>query len=408
MNTLRKAASLFLSAVVIAVSFTACTPSGPHPSKNGLTTIDNGVMRKDMTSDQYVVEMGIGENLGNTMEAYWLSESNKTSGASRIGSDTPSDYEKCWGAGITTQEAIDGMKTAGFDTVRVPVYWGNMMADDGTFTINNDYFNRVEEIINYCRNDGLYVVINVHHYDEFLVKHLSEDEAVEAAKIVWTQIAERFKEYSDYLIFEGYNENLGTVREGDNYTDDEKFAYVNRMNQTFVDAVRATGGNNASRMLIISGYWTNIDLTTSEKFIVPTDTVSDRIMVSVHYVDNAMYWTNQIGSQSWYDNAIAQCELLKKAFTDKGIKVFVGECTSIYGKERFSSKADVTDEPVEAFRIMMNMITDYGFIPVLWDVDKNFYLRSIGKIRSEEEGAVVMETAKKINPDREEFIKESK
>ncbi|MGN0595936.1 MAG: glycoside hydrolase family 5 protein [Ruminiclostridium sp.] len=407
MKTFKKAVSLILSAVIIAVTLTACTPSGPHPSKNGITTVDNGVMRKDMTSDQYVVEMGIGENLGNTMEAYWSSESNKTSGASQIGSDTPSDYEKCWGAGITTQEAIDGMKAAGFDTVRIPVYWGNMMADDGTFTINDDYFNRVEEIINYCHNDGLYVVINVHHYDEFLVKHLSEDEAVEAAKIVWTQIANRFKEYSDYLIFEGYNENLGTVRDGDNYTDDEKFAYVNRMNQTFVDAVRATGGNNASRMLIISGYWTNIDLTTSEKFVVPTDTVSDRIMVSVHYVDNAMYWTNQIGSQSWYDYAIAQCELLKKAFTDKGIKVFVGECTSIYGKERFSSNAEVTDEPVEAFRIMMNMITDYGFIPVLWDVDRNFYLRSAGKIRSEEEAAVVAETAKKINPDREEFVKES-
>lgn len=407
MNTLKKAAAAVLSAVMIVTSLTACTPSGPHASKNGITTIDNGVMRNDMTSDDYVREMGIGENLGNTMEAYWSNESNATSGASEIGSNTVSDYEKCWGAGITTQEAIDGMKAAGFDTVRVPVYWGNMMADDGTFTINNDYFNRVEEIINYCRNDGLYVVVNVHHYDEFLVKHLSEDEAVNAAKIVWTQIANRFKEYSDYLIFEGYNENLGTTRESDNYTDAQKFEYVNRMNQTFVDAVRATGGNNATRMLIVSGYWTNIDLTTSDKFIVPADTVSDRIMVSVHYVDNAMYWTNQIGEQSWYDYAIAQCELLKKAFTDKGIKVFVGECTSIYDTDRFASNADVTNDPVEALRIMMNMITDYGFIPVLWDTDKNFYLRSVGKIRTDEEAAVIMETARKINPDRADWVKES-
>lgn len=401
MHKFAKTISVILSAVMIITTITACTPSGPHNSKNGITTVDNGVMRDSMTSADYVKEMGIGENLGNTMEGFYSSETNKTSGASTIGSDKTSDYEKCWGAVITTQEIIDGMKAEGFDTVRVPVYWGNMMADDGTFTINEAYFNRVEEIINYCRNDGLYVVINIHHYDEFIIKHYSEDEAVEITKNIWTQIANRYKEYSDYLIFEGFNENLGTVREEDNYTDDQKFAYVNRMNQTFVDAVRATGGNNAKRMLIASGYWTNIDLTTTDKFIVPTDTVSDRIMVSVHYVDNAMYWSNKIGGQEWLDYAKAQCELLKKAFTDRGIQVFVGETTSIYDTERFVAGATYTDTS-ECLKIMLNMITDYGFIPVLWDVNNNFYMRSTNQIKLDSDRAVIAEIAAKINPDSAE------
>lgn len=191
---------------------------------------------------------------------------------------------------------------------------------------------------------------------------------------IWKQIAEHYKNFSDYLIFEGYNENLGTVREGDNFTDDEKFEYVNEMNQIFVDTVRKTGGNNKNRMLIVSGYWTNIDLTTDSRFVIPKDTVSDRIMVSVHYIDNAMYWTNKIGGKEWLDYSRAQCELLKKAFTDKGIQVFVGECTSIYSKDRFAENAEHTDS-TECLGIMYDMMNEYGFIPVLWDVNQNFYSR---------------------------------
>lgn len=379
------------SALVIALTMlTGCLKGNmPHDSANGIQTIDDGKMRTKMTSAEYAKEMGIGINLGNTMESYW-SGGSKSSGGSIIGENKPLNYETCWGAIETTQEAISGMKEQGFNTVRVPVYWGNMMEENTNFKINEDYFDRVEEIINYCRNEGLYVIINIHHYDEYLIKHFPKEEVIEIISNLWNQIANRYKEYSDYLVFEGFNEALGSNRESDSFTEDELFDYTNAMNKAFVEAVRATGKNNKNRLLIISGYWTNIDLTTDERYIIPTDTVEDRIMISVHYVDNACYWANKIGGEEWLEYSRAQCELLKKAFTDKGYTVFVGECTSIYSDDRFVSDAAYTNS-ADCLEVMMKMIVDYGFVPVLWDVNDNFYSRTEYKIKSPADAAVILE-----------------
>lgn len=376
-----------LIAAMTITTMTACASGSVSVTETEATETDTGGMRTEMTSAEFAADMGLGINLGNTMEAFW-SGTNKTSGVSTIGGNTPNDYECCWGAVTTTQEAIDGMKEAGFNTVRVPVYWGNMMADDGKFMINEQYFNRVEEIINYCFNDGLYVVINIHHFDGFIIENYSKEETLKIIENLWKQIAERFKDYSDHLIFEGFNESLGQQRKEDNYSEAELFDYVNAMNEIFVDTVRSTGGNNKDRMLIISGYWTNIDLTTRDEFIIPEDTAEDRIMVSVHYVDNAMYWSNKIGSQEWLDYSRSQCELLKSAFSDRGIQVFMGECTSIYDSERFAGNADITDSS-ECLEAILQMELDYGFIPVLWDVNENFYSRVTHKIISDSNAAVI-------------------
>lgn len=384
--------SAVLAALTSITMLTGCKGANePHESQNGIITVDNGKMRKDMTANDYAAELGIGLNLGNTFDAYYKDWNRGTSGCSVIGNNTTLDYERCWGAVATTQEAIDGIAAEGFKTVRIPVYWGNMMEEDGQFNINADYFNRVEEVINYCRSNDLYVIINIHHYDEFYIKNYSREDCINLTKHLWTQIAERYKEYSDYLIFEGFNENLGSYREGDSYTDDEIFEYVNEMNQAFVDAVRATGGNNSKRLLIVSGYWTNIDKTTDSRFIMPTDTVADKLMVSVHYIDNAMYWTNKVGGKEWLNYSIAQCELLKEAFTAKGIPVFIGECTAIYENDRFAANADITEDSTEALRTILEMCGDYGFVPVIWDVSNNFYSRTLCKISNEDNRALIRE-----------------
>ena len=343
----------------------------------------------------YVKDMGIGINLGNTMEAYWEDTANKTSGAQTIGSNKPSNYETCWGAVVTTQEIIDGYKNAGFSTVRIPVYWGNMMKDDGAFVINEEYMKRIEEIVGYCLNDNLYAVINIHHFDEFLIKNYKKDDVIQITEKLWTQIAEHFKDYSDHLIFEGFNENLGTQRKEDNYSEKQIYGYVNEMNQTFVNAVRKSGGNNMQRILIVSGYWTNIDKTTDSRFKMPVDSTPDRLMVSVHYIDNAMYWSNKIGSKEWLQYSTSQCELLKKAFTDKGIPVFVGECTAIYDKERIASNAQYT-ESSECLHVIMNMAVDYGFIPIIWDTNDNAYSRTDYCMKYKSDQEVITEIAKKI------------
>ncbi|MBR7038038.1 MAG: glycoside hydrolase family 5 protein [Oscillospiraceae bacterium] len=376
---MRRAALLCMTAALSAALLSGCS----------------GGMRADLTATQAAKEMGVGIDLGNTMEAFWQDENDLTAGAATIGDDTPQDYEKCWGAVVTTQECIDGIAAAGFRCVRLPVYWGNMMEDDGKYDIDPAYMARVQEIVDYCLKDDLYVILNIHHYDEFLIKHHTKDETLADAAHVWAQIADRFKSYGDRLVFEGYNEALGTPQEGTTMTEDETYAYVNEMDQVFVDTVRASGGNNAKRILIASGYWTNIDLTTDERFQMPQDTVPDKLMVSVHYIDNAVYWQNMVGGKHWLDYTTEQCELLRERFTDAGIPVFVGECTSIYTDDHFIQHPDY-DDSSECLQIVLDMAADYGFVPVLWDVNDNFYSRTDYKIKSDSDQAVITEVADRI------------
>ncbi len=364
---------------------------------------DSGVVRENLTAMEVSKEMGLGINLGNTMEAYWLDNNKQYSGAQTIGNNTTLDYETCWGAVETTQEIIDGMKDAGFNTVRIPVYWGNMMNSDGTFTINDEYIARVKEIVDYCMNDDLYAVINIHHFDEFIIRRNSVEECDKIFTTLWTQIAEYFKDYGDKLVFEGYNEYLGGNQFNENgeltsISTELGYEFTNTLNQTFVDAVRATGGNNSERVLIVSGYTTNIDMTTADSFVMPTDTATDKLMVSVHYVDNYMYWINRIGNSAWEKYSIDQCELLKSAFTDKGIPVFVGECTAIYTNDRFASNATVTSSS-EALDYMLRLINSYGFTPVLWDTNNNFYSRTNCQIIDSKNAEVIKALSAEISGD---------
>lgn len=366
--------------------------SGEEPQSN--SAVDDQSLSEDdlrnFSTDAWEMaqRMGIGINLGNTMEAYWEDKADLTGGAQTIGDDTPGCYETCWGAIETTEEMIISMKEAGFSTLRIPVYWGNMMADDGTFTINQEYLGRVAELVSYGLDADMYVVINIHHYDQFLIEHYPQDQVLEITEGLWKQIAGYFREYPEELIFEGFNEALGMTGPEGQLTAEKMYAFVNNMNQTFVDAVRSTGGGNAARILIVSGYNTNIDATTDERFRMPQDMAEGRLMVSVHYIDNACYWTNSVGNEAWLVYSRKQCELLKTRFLDQGIPVFVGECTAGYPPERISWDAEVTDSS-DCLGAILGMIREYGMVPVLWDVCDQFYLRSGQRIASEADQRVI-------------------
>lgn len=372
---------------------------GSGTTENGREN-ENGM--RDMTANEYAKDMGIGINLGNTMEAYEATDCEKPSYTwiPTIGDNTPQDYETCWGAVPTTQEVIDGMKNEGFDTVRIPVFWGNMMENDGTYTINEDYIGRVEEIVQYCMNAGVYAVINIHHFDEFIIRRNDLEDCKKIFNTLWTQIADRFKDYSDYVVFEGFNEYLGGKQFDDNgiladLPADKAYELTNTLNQVFVDAVRATGGNNAERLLIVSGYWTNIDLTTAPEFRMPEDTAKDKLMVSVHYIDNSMFWSNKVGGQEWMDYIKDQCKELKSAFTDRGIPVFVGETTANYPSSNFAGNA-IHKDSSECLEILLDIATDYGFVPVIWDTNDGMYSRTEYRIKSDSDRDVVQKIAKKI------------
>lgn len=388
--------ALILSAAMLL--FTACGASDSSGSSGGTAKAE----MRTLTAAQVAKEMGLGWNLGNTMEAYDATNCEKASykWIPVKGSNKPSDYETCWGAPVTTQEMIDGVKTAGFNTVRIPVFWGNMMQDDGKWTINPDYIARVKEIVDYCMKDDLYAVVNIHHFDEFIIRRNDAEECKRIFGTLWTQIAEYFKGYSEKLVFEGYNEYLGgdTFDANGKLTQQPKtaaYSSTNALNQTFVDSVRATGGNNKERVLIVSGYWTNIDNTTSSQFKMPTDTVADRLMVSVHYVDNAMYWSNQIGSSSWTGYTDAQIALLDKAFGNKGIPVFLGETTSRYPASNFAKNAKYKTSS-ECLEIVLDKLTEHGFVPVLWDVTDNFYSRSTCTVKDQDDAQVIKKISDKL------------
>ena len=339
--------------------------------------VDNGVMREGLTALEATRLMGNGINLGNTLEACDNNVGIKT--------NTPLSYETHWGQPKTTQAMIDGMKAAGFDTIRIPVAWMTNATHlyEGDYTIDADYMDRVEEVVRYARKAGMYVIINDHWDGGWYGMFGSESAetralAMEAYKGMWQQIAERFRDYSDYLIFESANEELGGRFDENSplycsdsvvtyLTDDERYALTNEINQTFVDVVRATGGNNATRFLLIAGYGTNIDQTCDDRFQMPKDTVDSKLMVSVHYYDPWSYCgassaasATKWGKVSDYEYMDQQLAKMTK-FTEAGYGVVIGE----YGALPCSD--GLKDNTLAYHTAFLDACTKYNLTNCLWD-----------------------------------------
>ena len=339
--------------------------------------VDNGVMREGLTALEATRLMGDGINLGNTLEACDNNVGIKT--------NTPLSYETHWGQPKTTQAMIDGMKAAGFDTIRIPVAWMTNATHlyEGDYTIDADYMDRVEEVVRYARKAGMYVIVNDHWDGGWYGMFGSESAetralAMEAYKGMWQQIAERFRDYSDYLIFESANEELGTRFDENSplycsdsvvtyLNDDERYALTNEINQTFVDVVRATGGNNATRFLLIAGYGTNIDQTCDDRFQMPKDTADSKLMVSVHYYDPWSYCgaSSAVSATKWgkvsdYEYMDQQLAKMTK-FTEAGYGVVIGE----YGALPCSD--GLKDNTLAYHTAFLDACTKYDLTNCLWD-----------------------------------------
>lgn len=339
--------------------------------------VDNGVMREGLTALEATRLMGNGINLGNTLEACDNNVGIKT--------NAPLSYETHWGQPKTTQAMIDGMKAAGFDTIRIPVAWMTNATHlyEGDYTIDADYMDRVEEVVRYARKAGMYVIINDHWDGGWYGMFGSESAetralAMEAYKGMWQQIAERFRDYSDYLIFESANEELGGRFDENSplycsdsvvtyLTDDERYALTNEINQTFVDVVRATGGNNATRFLLIAGYSTDINQTCDDRFQMPKDTADSKLMVSVHYYDPWSYCgassaasATKWGKVSDYEYMDQQLAKMTK-FTEAGYGVVIGE----YGALPCSD--GLKDNTLAYHTAFLDACTKYNLTNCLWD-----------------------------------------
>jgi endoglucanase len=321
----------------------------------------------DMDNTELVYNMQVGWNLGNQLEASFSGEPDETA----------------WGNPTITQELIDSVAEAGFKTIRVPVSYLNKIDDDNNYTIDEDWLNRVQEVVDYCYNDGLFVIINIHGdgYNTvdkgwFLVNGEDQDYICEKYQAVWQQIAEKFKDYDEHLIFESMNEEF------DNTYDDpnpEYYANLNNYNQIFVDTVRATGGNNELRWLMVPGWNTNIDYTCGDYgFELPTDTADSKLLVSVHFYDPYDYalkedlyvtgWglggkrASNWGNEDYVDE---QFQKLEDTFVSQGVPVVIGEYGAVF-KTQDGVWAD-EDNHRYYLEYVTKSATEHGLVPVYWD-----------------------------------------
>ena len=305
---------------------------------------------RSLSADEMVAEMGTGWNLGNTMDGHT--------------GFTP--LETLWQPYVTTKELITAVHDAGFNTVRVPITWGNMIDDENNYAINEQWMARVQEIVDYCVSQDMYCIINIHHDGAEQTGWLrvgAEDLAPVKEKFsaVWKHIAERFKDYDEHLIFEAMNEVVGPDNTDAGIKKDMQV--IMELNQIFVDTVRATGGNNAVRWLSVPGRYTNIVNTTNEAygFEMPAD-VAGHLFLAVHDYDwlfgLAENMTNRTYSEKTAQNLEANMQKLGR-FIEAGYPVILGEYGAI-DKNNTLERAYYA----EAVNYMCKKL---GIVPVWWD-----------------------------------------
>ncbi len=315
-------------------------------------------------------KMGNGINLSNTLEAFGAEELG-------LGKD-PKEYETFWGQPVTTPELMKLYKESGFDTIRIPVAWTNAMDwKNKNYVIGTDYIDRVEEVVNYALDAGLYVIFNDHWDGDWwgMFGSASEETRAEAWKLyeaMWTQLAVRFKNYSEKVIFEGGNEEIGNrlndvfaVPDSGSLKGDEIYEVANKINQKFVDVVRKTGGNNSQRFLLIPGYNTDVGMTCDDRFVMPKDSAKDKLFVSVHYYtpwgycggSSVTHWgtVREVGEMN------NNMEKLSR-FVDAGYGVIIGE----YGTG-LRSDGTLKDGNMDWHENFLDNCDYYNYVPVMWD-----------------------------------------
>ena len=330
----------------------------------------SGDTLKNADTEAILEDMGLGWNLGNSLDA---------TGGSGL------DTETSWSNPKTTQALIDKVKSLGFNTVRVPVSWGKHVSGDN-YTIDSAWLARVKEVVDYCYKNDMYVILNIHHDTKssasasgagYYPRSSAYSSSEKFVTSVWSQMAEYFKDYDYHLIFETLNEPrlIGTGYEWWfnkwNIPSEVKDAIecINRLNQKAVDTIRDTGSNNRGRLIMCPGYDASIDGATVSGFKLPTDISGNknRIAVSVHAYSPynfAMNIDTSNGATSTYSSSIKEelknlFSTLKSNFRDKGIPVVIGE----FG----STDKNNTAERVKWATDYTALAKKYNIPCVLWD-----------------------------------------
>ena len=316
---------------------------------------------------QLAAKMRLGWNIGNTLEA--------TGG------------ETSWGNPMVNKELIDLVKKNGFNAIRIPCAWNIHLSDTITAKINDAWIKRVKEVVDYCIQDELYVMLNIHWDGGWLENHnTSNYQAKNNAKqkVLWEQIATYFRNYDEHLMFATTNEP--------SVENAEQMEVLLSYHQTGIDAIRSTGGKNTYRCIVVQGPSTDIEKTYKLMHTMPNDKTPNRLMAEIHYytpftfcgLDKdadwgkmAYYWgkdyhskTDTLHNATWGEEDVAvKCfKMMKEQFVDKGIPVLMGE----YGAIRRSNLTG-EDLPLHLasraywLRYITKTALENGCIPFFWD-----------------------------------------
>ncbi|MDR0293293.1 MAG: glycoside hydrolase family 5 protein [Oscillospiraceae bacterium] len=303
----------------------------------------------DTEALRFTAGMMNGWNLGNTFDA---------SGDWYTGPEE--NYETIWVGVKTSKAMIDTLKTAGFNSIRIPVTWHPHVDED--FTISEVWLSRVNEVVDYAWDNGMTVILNIHHDDGVDFVYPDSEHFESSARYIsriWEQVAARFAGYGENLIFEGLNEPrlVGTQYEwwqdmGNDICRDALDTLCN-LNQIFVDTVRAAGGCNETRYLMVSGLGANADTAVHSRFRLPEDTAENKIIISVHAYtpyNFALQGPNESGSVSEFDMTKTSntkdidsfMDKLYKTYISNGIPVVIGEFGARKKGDNDRSRAEFT------------------------------------------------------------------
>ena len=336
-----------------------------------------------MESDAFALfkKIKVGWNLGNSLDSYNEGLANHM------------DSETSWGNPKTEKWMIDAVKNAGFNTVRIPVRWYPHVTDQNTMAeIKTEWLNRVKEVVDYCIDNDMYVILNTHHED-WLESHPFESEAetiLTKERNLWRAIATFFKDYDERLIFSGTNE----VEDNWKAPTTENLKVQNSFNQCFVDAVRSTGGKNYYRNLIVQTYATNPDYALpgyeNGGLTFPTDVVENRIAIEFHYyrpagfsymdfadyTETVYYWGkdyiqyNKPGASNEQEDYVDWLfAKIKQEWVDKGYPVVMGEYGVVTPPKDKSNgnNNDLADTKKYYMKYITSAAKKNGIVPIVWD-----------------------------------------
>lgn len=337
-HIVRRAIALFASAAVMTVALAAEVSAAMDRSEFSAGYTYPTEMR-GLSAFQIVSDMGAGWNLGNSLEA--------------------ANTETSWGNPRTTKEMIDGIAEMGFTTIRVPVRWDDHYSDED-YTIDPQYMDRVETVVNYGLANGMYVIMNVHH--NALQEWVPDTAAIsEELTAIWTQVGKRFRDYGDKLIFEVNNE----PRAKDDWNGNaEYYKCVNECNEAARAAIRATGGNNKERLVMLPTYAASADTSKAEAWKKATD--DDMIAASVHAYLPFDFAFEGNGHSNWLETDLADLSTLfdrvYEHFISKGVPVVIGE----FGAVNKNNTAE-REKYVDAYAALARQFAEQDIPCVWWD-----------------------------------------